>query len=349
MNTHFLVKNLANLMNRLTVLVVFVISLVISFNATSMDGRPNIVVLFTDDQSYLALGAMGNKEIKTPNMDRLADEGIIFDRHYNNTSICMPSRATLMTGKYEYRHGTNFQHGAMTRKLFASSYPVILRNAGYYTGFAGKFGFPVSDESIGSIKHSSYDRLPVEGFDDWAGGLGQTSYQTEKNEYIARYAQDHPHATQAYAAWAGDFIRAAKAAGKPFQMSVFFKAPHLPLQPDPQFDDVFEGKTFSKTGNFGQAFGEHLAPQSKLGRQYISFHKKYGYFENYDEVKRGYYQLIYGVDVALGKVRAELEKQGVADNTVIIFTSDNGYFEGAHGFSGKTLPCWCSSIFLHSR
>ncbi len=306
--------------------------------AVLADERPNLVFLFTDDQSYQAMGCYGNKEIYTPNMDTLGEQGVIFDRHYNTTAICMASRACVMTGMYEYKTGCNFQHGSMSRKIFSKSYPVLLRAAGYYTGFAGKFGFPVTDEAVSSTQHHSYDLLPVDAFDVWAGGLGQTEYATAKNKYIEQYAAKYPHSTRAYGAWAGDFMDKAQKAGKPFCMTIFFKAPHLPFIPDPFFDSLYEGKTFSKPSNFGTENGAHLAEQPKQGRQYLSFHKKYGYFTKYDEVKRNYYQLISGVDYALGMIRQELEERGLADNTIIILTSDNGYSEGAHGFSGKCLP-----------
>lgn len=300
--------------------------------------RPNFVFLFTDDQSYKAMGCMGNTEIHTPNMDALGEQGFIFDRHYNTTAICMASRATVMTGMLEYKHGCNFQHGSMTQAIFQKSFPVLLREAGYYTGFAGKFGFPVTETAVPSSSHDSYDVLPVDSFDSWAGGVNQTDYETAKNEYIKQYAAEYPHCTRAYGAWASDFMKEAKATGKSFSMSLFFKAPHLPFKPDPFFDHLYEGKTFSKPDNFGRESGAHLAEQAKQGRQYLSYQKKYGYFTKYDEVKRGYYQLISGVDYAIGMIRASLEEQGLADNTVIILTSDNGYSEGAHGFSGKCLP-----------
>ena len=313
----------------------FVFFMLLAAQATE---RPNFVFLFTDDQSYLAMGCYGNKEIYTPNMDKLGEQGVIFDRHYNTTAICMASRASVMTGMYEYKTGCNFQHGSMTRKIFSKSYPVLLREAGYYTGFAGKFGFAVTEKPTPSTQHHAYDRLPVDAFDDWAGGLGQTSYKTAENKYIAQYAEKYPHSTRAYGAWAADFLDRAKKSDRPFCLSIFFKAPHLPHNPDPFFDDLYAGKTFSKPRNFGQENGTHLATQAKMGRQYLSFHNKYGYFTQYDEKKRNYYQLISGVDYALGMIRQELEERGLADNTVIILTSDNGYSEGAHGFSGKCLP-----------
>ncbi|MHC4437439.1 MAG: sulfatase-like hydrolase/transferase, partial [Planctomycetota bacterium] len=89
--------------------------------------RPNIVFLLTDDQSYLSLGCMGNKQVKTPNMNRLGEQGVIFDAHYDTTSICMASRATIMTGMYEYKTGCNFSRGSLERALWNRSYPVLLR------------------------------------------------------------------------------------------------------------------------------------------------------------------------------------------------------------------------------
>lgn len=108
------------------------------------DSRPNIVFLFTDDQTVSAMGCYGNKEIITPHMDKLAADGVRFRNHYNSTSICMASRASVMTGLYEYRHGCNFSHGDLERRLFDQSYPVKLRQAGYYTGFTNADLFHLS-------------------------------------------------------------------------------------------------------------------------------------------------------------------------------------------------------------
>ena len=113
-------------------------------DAKSLEGgRPNIIYLMADDQNYGSVGCYGNPEVKTPNMDKLGSEGVIFERHYNTTSICAASRANVMTGMYEYKTGTNFGHGNMKPDVWAKSYPVLLREAGYLTAFAGKFGFEV--------------------------------------------------------------------------------------------------------------------------------------------------------------------------------------------------------------
>ena len=109
--------------------------------AGSGNEPPNIIFLLTDDQTIGAVGCYGNKDVITPNLDLLARQGVRFLNHYDTTSICMASRASVMTGLYEYRHGCNFGHGPLERRFFANSYPVKLRQAGYFTGFAGMLGF----------------------------------------------------------------------------------------------------------------------------------------------------------------------------------------------------------------
>ncbi len=298
--------------------------------------KPNIVFIMADDLAYTALGCYGNSEVKTPHMDKLGSEGLIFDNHYNTTSICMASRAIVMTGMYEYKTGCNFSHGSLTRDKFMKSYPVLLRKAGYLTAFAGKFGFGVHDKPSSSTSVKN-DTMPIKEFDVWGGSEGQTDYKTSKNPNIAKYAAEYPHSSRAYGAFGQDFIKKAKAEKKPFCLSVFFKAPHKPSQPDPAFDDVYKGKTFTKPVNFGRENGKHFSAQSKMGRQWGRW-TDWGYDKDYDQAMRDYNQLVYGVDVAVGMIREELAKHNLTEKTVIIFASDNGYANGAHGYGAKVLP-----------
>ncbi len=294
--------------------------------------QPNIIYLMADDQSSYTMGCYGNPDVQTPNLDQLASDGMAFDNHYDTTAICMASRATVMTGMYEYKTGCNFDHGDMMRSTWKKSYPVLLREAGYMTAFAGKFGFDLQEVPGGERLP-----LPADDFDRWGGGPGQTNYETADNPSMAAYAEEYPHSTRSYGAFGRDFIREAAAAGKPFCLSISFKAAHRPVRPDPLFDDVYAGKTFTKPGNYGRENGEHLSKQSKQGRQYERF-VQWGYHKRYDQVMAQYHQLVYGIDVAVGMIREALEEQGVADNTVIIYTSDNGFFCGSHGLGSKVLP-----------
>ncbi|MFN3160204.1 MAG: sulfatase [Rubinisphaera brasiliensis] len=288
--------------------------------------RPHIIFLLADDQNTLSVGCYGNAEVQTPEMDRLGRDGVIFDRHYNTTAICMASRASVFTGMYEYKTGTNFQHGDMRSETWEKSYPLLLREAGYYTAFAGKFGIVVNGKG-----------LCESDFDLWGGGPGQTSYNTAKNKSMKEYAKEYPHSTLSYGAFGQDAIREAVKRDKPLCLSISFKAPHKPATPDHRFKHVYAGKTFTKPDNFGREAGEHLSEQSKQGRQYPRF-TEWKYDSDYDGEMAKYFQQVYAIDVALGMIREELDAQGIADNTVIIYTSDNGYICGSHGYGSKVLP-----------
>lgn len=300
-------------------------------SALFADDRPNIVFLLADDQATNTLGCYGNPDVQTPNIDGLAADGMVFDRHYDTTAICMASRANIFTGLFEYRTGTNFEHGDMLRKKWNKSYPVLLREAGYRTGFAGKFGMEIANKPEGK------GTLPESDFDKWGGGPGQTSYATAKNKSMADYAKEYPHSTLSYGAFGRDFIAESAKGDQPFCLSISFKAPHQPTTPDPQFDHVYAGKTFTKPANYGREHGRHFSEQSKQGRQYERF-ESWGYADDYDKVMAIYNQQIYGIDVAVGMIRDALGEHGVAEDTVVIYTSDNGFLCGSHGYGSKVLP-----------
>ena len=135
--------------------------------AQDKPSKPNIVFLFSDDQSTYSVGCYGNKDVQTPNMDQLARDGVAFDKHYNTTAICMASRSNVFTGMYEFKTGCNFTHGDMQPEVWAKSYPVLLRKGGYLTAFAGKFGIEVIGKG-----------LCESDFDYWGGGPSQTFYTT---------------------------------------------------------------------------------------------------------------------------------------------------------------------------
>lgn len=292
-----------------------------------VEKRPNLIFLLTDDQACISMSCYGNQKCKTPNLESLSKDGITFDRHYVTTAICMASRANIVSGLYEFRTGCNFTYGHLPERIWQASYPMLLRKSGYATGFAGKIGFEIEGRK----------QLPSNDFDMWGAGPGQTHYQTKKNASIAKYAKDFPHSTLAYAAFANDFIKQSVESQKPFCLSISFKASHRPVQPDPKFDHVYDGVVFDKPDNYGRPKGEHLAAQSKTGRQYPRF-EQWGYSDNYNEVMKKYNQQIYGVDQAVKMIRQSLVKHNVQDNTIIIFTSDNGFMCGSHGYGSKVIP-----------
>ena len=133
-------------------------------------GRPNIVMILTDDQRYDAIGYAGNDAIQTPNLDRLARSGLIFENCFVNTSICAVNRANFLSGQYPARHGIDDFYKAFTREQLADSAPGRLRNAGYQTAFFGKWG-------VGDSPERTHQGAAV--FDYWAG-------QPEADELLSR-------------------------------------------------------------------------------------------------------------------------------------------------------------------
>lgn len=295
---------------------------------------PNIVFLMADDHRAFALGCAGDKNIKTPNMDKLAARGIRFENCYATSPICMASRATVMTGMYEYKTGCNFATGRLSADDWDNlAYPVLLKKAGYRTAFAGKWGFPLNVSDYAGQ------------FDKWGGfrGAGQGSYDTAANPSLKPYARKYPHVTRALGAFGRDFIRESVQTQKPFCLSLSFKAPHKPHNKiDPEDQKLYRETNLPKPENWGPEYSKKLPIQARLSRQYIQ--RSEWDADHFDDHIKCYYQLISGVDSAVGMVLEELESRGVADNTVIIYTSDNGYFCGAHGLQGKVLPYDDSSL-----
>ena len=299
------------------------------------ESRPNIVFLLADDMRHDSFGFIKKFEVQTPTLDRLAKPGVHFTRSYNTTSICQASRAQIMTGMYEFSTGTNFAHGGMKNEIWQNSYPVTLKKNGYYTGFIGKFGFHVYNKD--GKKGSSETVKPA--FDFWAGFMGQGKYEITDNpeatEWFERYGDKKEHTTYALGMLGQDFVKEAVKTGKPFCLSVSFKAPHGPFSYDKRYEEVYAGKTFSKPENYGQEHAEHLPAQAKVSRPYAS--KSKSWLKDYDKTMRQYHTMIYGLDQAVDKILQQLEASGVADNTVIIFTADNGFFNGSKGMGGKIL------------
>ncbi len=323
------------LTNNCTIGVTALLCAACSSNADEAQ-RPNILVLMTDDQSYSTIHAMGNDQVITPNFDFLVENGVTFNRNYATTSISMASRACLMSGMYEYHNGCNFMRGAMRPAVFSKSYPLLLRESGYYTAFAGKFGFPVTDEELNGKVSNRNEYLPEDQFDSWGGQGHSIEYQTSKNKHLKRFAKEYPHVTRAIGAYGCEQIKAGAESGKPFCISLYFKAPHGRFTPDPIFEPIYRDTIFRQAPNYGEEYCKSLATQGKLGRQHLDF---FGYYHaDYQNTVRKINTLVYGVDYVVGELRKQLKACGVDDNTIIIFTSDNGYAAGEKALGGKVLP-----------
>lgn len=288
--------------------------------------RPNIIFILTDDQRWDALGAMGNTIIKTPNMDKLATKGILFQNAYVTTSICCVTRASILTGQYESKHHIDDFHTDLTKGSIDNSYPALLKEAGYKMGFIGKFG-------IGT-------HPPQHLFDYWinteAGGRMQPNYiTTDKNGNKIHDTDTLDHAIEGFL---------DKFASKtPFCLSVCFKAPHeqdgnpptYVIQPKYKtyYDDITIPEPVTADPVYWKKFPAFFQTDTNFARS--RWKGLFGTPALYQENIKNYYRLITGVDDVVGKMMKKLDALDIADNTIVIVMGDNGMFLGEHGMEGK--------------
>jgi arylsulfatase A-like enzyme len=284
---------------------------------------PNIIFLLTDDQRWDTMGCMGNEIIQTPNMDRLAAEGTLFTNNFITTSICAPSRVSILTGQYQRRHGIDDFSKEFSPDAWQQTYPMLLRNNGYHTGFVGKFG----------IQNNS--PLPEDDFDFFWGFSGQGQYFHQVNG-------ERRHLTSIMGDHIEEFLGGAPPE-KPFCLSVSFKAPHVldndpdPFQYDPELEDLYADVTIPQPATAGEKYFDMLPEFIQNSENRTRWKNRFATEEMYQRSVKGYYRLITGVDRAIGRIFDQLESAGQSENTVIILTGDNGFFLNEHSLAGKWL------------
>jgi arylsulfatase A-like enzyme len=277
--------------------------------------RPNFVFLFADDQRYDAMSVVqkehGDKGrfpwFKTPNMDRLAAEGVRFRNAFVVNSLCSPSRACYLSGKYSHVNGIYNNRTALGDRL--ATHASLLRAAGYSTGYVGKWHMGMQPARP--------------GFDWYASFTGQGTY-TGANFLV----NGTPERADAWtddrsAAYAIRFLETERAKDKPFLLVVGFKAPHGPFTPPDRLAKAFDGETARPVPNLGlpPGFNPELGKRKDVGDKV--------------PVNLGYFRCIAGVDENVGKVLDALDRLKLTEDTVVVYASDNGFYLGEHTLADK--------------
>jgi arylsulfatase A-like enzyme len=290
--------------------------------APAVLSAPNVVFFLSDDHRSDLMGCAGHPILKTPVMDRLAREGVRFENMFVTTSICAASRATLLTGLYERTHRFTFGTPPIAPSFCATSYPAVLRAAGYQTGFVGKFGVKVPRGWQEKMFHYFKPLTRNPYFKKQPGGGVR---------HVAEIAGDR----------AIDFLRVQKK-DQPFCLSVSFNSPHAedsdkenhypwPKAVDSLYRDVTVPPPHLSDPEVFNSQPDFLKKSLNRKRWFWRWDTP----EKYQKNVRAYFRMISGVDHVMGRVLAELKKLGLADNTVVIFSGDNGYYLGSRGFAGK--------------
>ena len=287
--------------------------------------KPNIILLLTDDQRWDTLGCAGNSIIKTPNMDDMAQKGVRFANAFVTTSMDAPSRASIFTGQWEQRHGIIDNETNLSQDIFEQTYPMLLRRAGYKIAFVGRYGI------------GTEDGLPTDKYDFWRGFAGSGTYEVKDEDGTTK------HLTQIIGERAIEFLQNCSA-DKPFYLSVCFKAPQCQegsrrfFNYDPAYKDLYADVTIPTPEAVDRDYFEALPDFLHDSEGRVLWYQRFMTQEMFQESVKSYYRLITGVDTVVGKITEQLEKLGLADNTIIILTSDNGMYLSEFGLSEKWFP-----------
>jgi len=303
--------------------------------------RPNIIFVLGDDVRWDDLGCTGHPFVKTPHIDRLAAEGACFRNAFVTTPICSPSRASFLTGLYASAHGIvdNTDRSPASHRLI--TFPLLLRKAGYHSGYVGKW-------------HMGVDDSPRPGFDHWVGIRGQGEYFDPEINENGKVRRVPGYVTDIFNDYAVRFIRQPRR--NPFVLYLAHKAVHpnvtqhadgsvTPIgaggfTPAPRHTHLYENIPVPRRANAGRPPLDKPA----LRRSIPGVAPLSTATGTRDETIRNRLRLLAAVDEGVGRIFEALEQTGELDNTILVFAGDNGYFYGEHCLSEERRLAYEESI-----
>ncbi|MFG0333373.1 MAG: sulfatase, partial [Maioricimonas sp. JB049] len=298
---------------------------------TNGTSRPNIVVILIDDLRYDTFGYMGHPFVETPHIDRLAREGVQFTRAFVTTSLCSPARASFLTGQYMHNHRVVDNADLMPGGTV--TFPQLLQRSGYETAFVGKWHMGGSSDA------------PRSGFDHWVSFRGQGTYAPEgrslnvDGEQVPRTKYMTDELTDYSVDWLKD-----RTGDKPFLLYLSHKGVHGLYDPAPRHRDRYRDEPFPApltmdetlqpppAGDAGKPMWVHDQRNSWHGIEF-PYHGRAK--QSIAEMYRNYCVMILSFDDSVGSVLKTLESRALADNTLVLFTSDGGHLWGEHGLIDK--------------
>ncbi|MBI3210351.1 MAG: sulfatase [Candidatus Solibacter usitatus] len=287
--------------------------------------KSNIVFILVDDLRWNALGYAGHPFVKTPNIDRVAREGAIFKNNFVTTPLCSPSRASFLTGQYVRSHTVkgNGDNAELSHKLI--TFQKLLRDAGYETAHVGKW-------------HMGNDDTPRPGIDRWVSFRGQGQYNDPPLNVDGQRITREGYITDLLTDYSVEFIK--KPRTKPFCLYLAHKAIHGPFTPAARHANLFTGQTIARTANAkdsleGKPMLQRELPLTPAKKANKKKGPEGGGGGSSDELILNQLRCLTSIDEGVGRIWKALEEIKALDNTLFIFTSDNGYFWSEHGLGDK--------------
>ena len=288
-----------------------------------MANQPNILLFLTDDHGQWASAPYGNREIRTPHLDRLAASGVVMENAFTPTPVCSPARASLLTGLTPSQHGIHDYIGmAFDREPWLAAeqtLPQLLQKAGYRTGLAGKW-------------HIGNEDTPAPGFDSWFSvGSAYPLYHEGTREFCnqGRMETFSGYTDDIIAEQAASFLSAPDR--RPFFLLAGLYAAHSPWRGHPErLASAYRSATFSDIP------AQETSPSHEQGAESLSVDR-----QHQREAQAQYYAAVSHIDENVGRMLQAIEDAGKLNNTLVIYTSDHGLNCGHHGIWGKgnaTLP-----------
>ncbi len=285
--------------------------------------KRNIILILTDDHRYDMIGCLSkHPSLKTPNLDRLVKNGMLFENGFVTTSLCSPSRASILTGQYAHTHGIINNSTSLPDSVW--TFPQSLQKAGYKTAFVGKWHMGrASDE-------------PRPGFDRWVSFRGWGKYYDNSFNIDGTHVQRKEYVTDVITEYSIDFIRKNK--DKPFFLYMSHKAVHSGFTPAARHQGEYRGAVVPKPVSFAVTEENYIGKPDWVRRQRDSHQGVDGMMGgkmSFDTFYRKYCECLMGVDDSIGELLDALQKEGLLDDTLIIYLGDNGYQFGEHGLTDK--------------
>ena len=290
--------------------------------AAAKPERRNIVFILVDDMRFDSMSLLGHPFLETPHLDALAKGGMMFDRTFVTTSLCSPSRASILTGLYAHAHKVYDNKAPMDGAI--PTFPRIMQAAGYETGFIGKWHM------------GGYSDEPQQGFDYWSSFRGQGVYVDPTFNTNGEQKKVSGYVTDIITGKAVEFLRAPK--DKPFCLYVSHKAVHAEFRPADRHKGCYSGKTYPHPASMADTDGNYCGKPAWVRAQRHSWHGVDGMYNketDFDTFTRDYCETMRAVDDSVGRIVEALRERGQLESTLLVFTSDNGFQFGEHGLIDK--------------
>mgnify|MGYP001825990513 CR=1 FL=1 len=298
--------------------------------------RLNVIFILTDDQRYDEMGFM-NPVLNTPNMDKMAEEGVFFKNAFVTTSLCSPSRASILTGQYMHNHGVVDNNSPVADGTVF--FPQYLQKAGYQTAFFGKWHMGEAGSSKGELDS------PQPGFDHWLSFAGQGDYfPVNRNGKMSQFNINGKHVpqkgyiTDELTDYTLEWLVEDRDKNKPFFVYLSHKAVHANFSPPERYKDLYSEAIIPVPASQADTEENYRGKPMWVKNQRNSWHGvdfPYHSDLNVQEYKRQYHRALTAVDDSIGEINQWLKENGLAENTVVILMGDNGFMFGEHGLIDK--------------